>query len=104
MDLAQEAAIPTLVLSRAIQIIKALVRVSSPSMAATIVTRFCLRLFVPLARRGRSLDAPKIRILTDPASRASVLWMLGQYAELKVTGTSLLVLLVPDILLSLIHI
>ena len=102
MDLAQEAAIPTLVLSRAIQIIKALVRVSSPSMAATIVTRFCLRLFVPLARRGRSLDAPKIRILTDPASRASVLWMLGQYAELKVTGTSLLVLLVPDILRCLV--
>lgn len=102
MDVAQEATIPTPVLSRAVQIIKALVRASSPSTAATIVTRFCLRLFVPLAVRGRSLDAPKIRILTDPASRASVLWMLGQHAEFKITDTSLLVLLVPDVLRCLV--
>lgn len=102
MNLAQEDTIPTQVLSRTVQIIKALVRVSSPSTAATIVTRFCLRLFVPLAMRGRSPNAPKIRILTDSASRASVLWMLGQYAELKIADESLLVLLVPEVLRCLV--
>lgn len=102
MEVIQDPVLPAPVLSRAVQVIKTLLRASTPSTAASIVARFTLRLFVPLAERGRAPDAPKLRILTDPASRASVLWMLGQYANAPLADASLLTLLVPDVMRCLV--
>ena len=102
MDVAQDPSLPSRTLSRAVQVLKTLLRVSSDAAAASIVARFALRLFVPLAQRGRSADAPRIRILLDPDSRAAVLWMLGQYCLAPLADETLLTCLVPDMLRCLV--
>jgi len=102
MDVAQDSSLPSSTLSRAVQVIKTLLRVSSEAAAAKIIARFSLRLFVPLAQRGRSTDAPRLRILLDPDSRSAVLWMLGQYCLAPLVDESLLTCLVPDMLRCLV--
>ncbi|WFD18846.1 AP-3 complex subunit beta [Malassezia caprae] len=102
MDVAQDSSLPSRTLSRTVQVIKTLLRVSSDAEAAKIIARFSLRLFVPLAQRGRPADAPRLRILLDPESRSAVLWMLGQYCLAPLAEETLLTCLVPDMLRCLV--
>lgn len=102
MEVAQDASLPSKTLSRVVQVIKTLLRVSSDAAAATIIARFALRLFVPVAQRGRPADAPRLRILLEPDARSAVLWMLGQYCLAPLAGETLLTCMVPDILRCLV--
>ena len=102
MEVVQDATIPVPVLSRAVQVIKTLLRVSPDKVAAQIVAQFAVRLFVPLATYGHPKSSKRIRILTDPTSRAAVLWMLGQYSEAPFAGATILTLLIPDVLRCLV--
>ena len=102
VDVTQVPTLSTPVLSRAVHVVQSLLHTCSPSTAAVVVVRFALRLFVPLANRVRDPDAPRIRILTDTVSRVAVLWMVGLHLKTCLAGSSLLELIVPDLLRCLV--
>ncbi|WFD26171.1 AP-3 complex subunit beta [Malassezia nana] len=102
MDVAQDPLLPPNVLSRAVQVIQTLLHVSPESAAGRIVARFAVRLFVPLALRGRPADEPRPRILLDPDARSAVLWMLGQHCLAPLADETLLTCLLPDLLRCLV--
>lgn len=85
LDVAQNST-QDAVTARTVQVAKTIIQLRMASgnaeyskSTAVIVARFAMHLFTPLARKGEELP----RVIRDATSRSDVLWLLGQYASLR---------------------
>ena len=114
VSVAQDASANAAAANRAVQVAKTLLQAADstakPADAARLITRFALRLFVPIASAAAEPTSATTtpRIFLTPAARSDVLWLLGQYCALRLplpkegAEPTLAELLVPDVLRCLV--
>ncbi|WFD32393.1 AP-3 complex subunit beta [Malassezia sp. CBS 17886] len=100
----QNTSLPPPVVAHAVRALTTLLggAAAAPPDATTarIVASFATRLYDDIARAAQA-DAPPASVLTEPTSRASVLWLLGEYSPVSLgagAGATIAELVAPDVL------